>query len=198
MDKMNQIHNDESKFQCLSPTELNDNMVKIEAKLQKRLLEQVKSYQLPEDVYEAIHPTGLQRPQMYGLPKIQKVDVLLRPILYMVGSAHHELAKWLAGLLQPVLECFSVNCIKDFLMFAEMIQQIEFDSDNVNLCSFDVTSLFTNVLLTGSIKMWSYTLYKDATMTTPILQEVFVELMEYATSSVEFNFNNNCITRLMK
>ena len=39
MDKTNQILNDESKFQCLGLTELNDNTVKIEAKLQKRLLE---------------------------------------------------------------------------------------------------------------------------------------------------------------
>ena len=34
MGKMNQILNDESKLQCLGPTELNDNTAKIEAKLE--------------------------------------------------------------------------------------------------------------------------------------------------------------------
>ena len=34
MDKINLILNDESKFQCLGPTQLNDNKVKIEAKLE--------------------------------------------------------------------------------------------------------------------------------------------------------------------
>ena len=41
---------------------------------------------------------------MYGLSKIYKRDVSCRPILSMIGSARHELAKFLAALLQPVLE----------------------------------------------------------------------------------------------
>ena len=44
MDKVNQILNDKFKFPCLGPTELNANTVKIEAKLQKRSLELVKSH----------------------------------------------------------------------------------------------------------------------------------------------------------
>ena len=41
---------------------------------------------------------------MYDLPKIHKEGTPLRPILSMAGSSHHELGKWLAGLLQPVLK----------------------------------------------------------------------------------------------
>ena len=74
MDKINQILNDESKFQCLGPTELNDSTVRIGAKLQKLLL---KLGKLPKAVYEAVHPTGLQRPQMYGLPKTHIINVSL-------------------------------------------------------------------------------------------------------------------------
>ena len=40
---------------------------------------------------------------MYGLPKIHKQNAPCRPILSMIGSAQHELAKFLAALLQPVL-----------------------------------------------------------------------------------------------
>ena len=40
---------------------------------------------------------------MYGLPKIHKQNALCCPILSMISSAQHELAKFLAALLQPVL-----------------------------------------------------------------------------------------------
>ena len=70
----------------------------------------------------------------------------LRPILYMTGSSDHELGKWLASLLQSVLECFSSHCISDSFTFAKAIQNLVIDS-NVFMCSFDVSSLFTNVPL---------------------------------------------------
>ena len=40
----------------------------------------------------------------------------------MIGSAQHELAKFLAVLLQPVLELYSTNCKNDSFSFTEMIQ----------------------------------------------------------------------------
>ena len=40
---------------------------------------------------------------MYGLPKTHKKDVPLCPILSMVGSSQHQLAKWLTSVLDPVL-----------------------------------------------------------------------------------------------
>ena len=88
-------------------------------------------------------PTGSQRPRMYGLPKIHKQDVPCRPILSMIGSAQHELAKFLAALLQPVLELYSNNCINGSFSFAEMIQLLKVNSNDSILCSFDICSLFT-------------------------------------------------------
>jgi len=55
----------------------------------------------------------LKRLRMYGLPKIHKEDVSLRPILSMIDSAQHELAKYLTSLLQPVLDIYSSNCLDD-------------------------------------------------------------------------------------
>ena len=70
----------------------------------------------------------------------------VRPILYMTGSSHHGLGKWLADLLQPVLERFSSHCISDSFTFAKTMQNLGIDP-NVFMCLFDVSSLFTNVLL---------------------------------------------------
>ena len=103
------ILSDVTKFECLGPVNQFDNTVQNETKLQCRLLQLVKSDDLPKTVYEVIRPTGSQRPRMYGLPKIHKQDVPCCPILSMIRSAQHELAKFLAALLQPVLELYSTK-----------------------------------------------------------------------------------------
>ena len=61
---------------------------------------------------------------------------------------------------------------------------------NVFMCSFDVSSLFTNVPLDEIIKICSVALYDDSDLQALILSDVFVEMMKSATSSVEFSFNN--------
>ena len=103
---MENILLDKEKFEKLGDVETQDKTAKLERKLQKRLLELVNSKVLTNEVYDRIRPTGSQRPQMYGLPKIHKPNVPLRPILSMIGSAQHELAKWLSEVLDPVLQIF--------------------------------------------------------------------------------------------
>ena len=99
---------------------------------------------MPKWIYDAIRTTGSQKPRMYGLPKTRKEGTALRPILSMTGSSHHELGKWLAGLLQPVLERFSSHRISDSFTFAKTMQNLDI-GPNVFMCSFDVSSLLTNV-----------------------------------------------------
>ena len=88
---------------------------------------------MPKWIYDAIRPTELQRPRMYGLPKIHKEGTPLRPTLSMAGSSHHELGKWLAGLLQPVLERFSSHCLSDSFRFAKTMQNLDIDP-NIFMC----------------------------------------------------------------
>ena len=126
---------------------------------------------------------------MYGLPKTHKEGTPLRPILSMTGWSHHEVGKWLAGLLQPVLERFSSHCISDSFSIAKTMQKLDIDP-NVFMCSFDVSSLFTNVPLDETIKICSDALYDDYDLQPLIPKDVLVELMKSATSSVEFSFNN--------
>ena len=75
----------------------------------------------------------------------------------MIGSAQHELAKYLAALLQPVIELYPINYINDSFSFAEMIQQLEVNSNDSILCSFDICSLFTNVPLAETIEICTKT-----------------------------------------
>ena len=188
--KMENILLDKEKFEKLGDVETQDKTAKLEQKLQKRLLELVNSKVLTNEVYDRIRPTGSQRPQMYGLPKIHKPNVQLRPILSMVGSAQHELAKWLSEVLDPVLQKYSKQCIKDSFTFAEFMQNLNIKDETSFMCSFDISSLFTNVPLNETIKICADALYRSELNSPPFPEEVFIELMETATRSVEFSFNN--------
>ena len=126
---------------------------------------------------------------MYGLPKTYKQGTPLRPVLSVTGSSYHELGRCLAGLLQPVLERFSSHRISDSFTFAKTIQNLDIDR-NVFMRSFDVSSLFTNVPFTETIKVSSEALYDKSDSPAVIPKDVFVELRKSATSSVEFSFNN--------
>ena len=81
--KMESILHDPTKFLVLGPADSCDNTTKIESRLQRRLLQLKKKGYIPSGVYETIRPVGSQRPRMYGLPKIHKKEVPLRPILSM-------------------------------------------------------------------------------------------------------------------
>ena len=186
--EINILH-DETKFERVGPASTCDNTAAIESRLQKRLLELFKAKLIPEEVCRSIRPTGSQRPRMYGLPKTHKPKVPLRPILSMTGSAHHELSKWLASLLQPVLDRYTVHCISDWFTFADYIRKLDVQIDSF-MCSFNVSSLFTNVRLDEAIAICADTPYNIPDSQPCIPKEVFVELLHSATSTVEFSFDN--------
>ena len=95
--------------------------------------------------YKSLRSCDSVLPRIYGLPKIQKTNVPLRPIVSFIGSATHHLSKCLKYILSPLVgrTSFStknsaefVRCIKDFSI-----------SDSQKQVSFDVVSLFTTIPL---------------------------------------------------
>ena len=134
----NKIFEGQSKFLMVGPVSNNDSTTYIESRLQKRLFDLVKADLMPKWIYYPIRPTESQRPRMYGLPKAHKEGTPLCPILSMTGSSHHKLGRWLAGLLQSVLERFSSHCISDSFTYAKAMQNIDINP-NVFMCSFDVS-----------------------------------------------------------
>ena len=119
--KMDAILEDTNTFLKLGDLSFDDTQ-KIENKLPKRFLELFKSKLILKGVYEFIRPVSSQTPRIYGLPKIHKSSIPLRPILSMNHSAQHSLAKWLVEVLNPVLEFYSGCCVKDSFTFSYIIR----------------------------------------------------------------------------
>ena len=108
----------------------------------------------------------------------------------MIGSVLHEMPKWLSDVLDPVLQKYSKHCIKDSFTFAEFMQNLNIENETSFMCSFDISSLFTNVPLSETIKICADPLYRSELNSPRFQEEVFIELMDTATRSDEFSFNN--------
>jgi len=127
---------------------------------------------------------------MYSLSKTHNKGIPLRPILSITGSSQHQLAKWLSSILQPVLTSYSTHCIQDSFTFAEKIKSSTLKLSSVFLYSFDIASLFTNVPLAETIQICADAFYNTNEPLLPFPRKIFIELMEMATRSVEFSFND--------
>ena len=63
-----------------------------------------------------MYPTGCVPPKFYGLPKIQKPDTTLRPIVSSCGSVTYGVAKELAKIFKPLVgkSPHHINSTDDF------------------------------------------------------------------------------------
>ena len=69
------------------------------------LLKKIKSEGGIDDTqYKKMYPTGAVPPKFYGLPKIHKRGIPLRPIVSSRGSSSYEVAKELARIFKPLVD----------------------------------------------------------------------------------------------
>ena len=94
---------------------------------------------------------------MYGLLKLHKKGVPLRPILSMVNSAQHKLAKFVNDQLCPVLEHFSSYILKGSFSSFDQIKSIT--SSYTFMALFDLKSLYNNVPLDKVVDICVETLH---------------------------------------
>ena len=189
--KMMEILGDKTKFECLGGCDVHDRTGQNERSLQTYLLRKRKEGEISSEVYDRVRPTGSVRPRMYGLPKVHKPKPIpLRPILSMAESAEHELARWLAKVIRPVLNRYSSNVVKDSFSFCADLQDYGQVSDTVFMCSFDVVSLFTNGPIDETLQICLDTLYHSDIKPSGISESVLKKLLLKATHGVEFCFND--------
>ena len=67
--------------------------------IERKTIKLLKKSSLPEDLRKQLQPSGSRAPRLYGLPKIHKEGVPLRPIVSNIGAPTYQLAKQLTGFL---------------------------------------------------------------------------------------------------
>jgi Reverse transcriptase (RNA-dependent DNA polymerase) len=113
------------------------------SRINKEVRAAVKALRVPKKEEFRLINSDPRPPRLYGLPKIHKTGVPLRPIVSAVGSPTHPAARYVANLLQPFSGLVD-SYVRDSRHFIERLQQIRTEEGDI-LVSFDVESLFTNL-----------------------------------------------------
>ena len=133
-------------------------------RLKNKLITLLKSIKAKVDIqaelYKMLYPTCAGSPKFYGLPKIHKVGMPLRPIVSSIGTVTYETSKELARILKPLVGK-SPHHVKNTQNFIQQIKGIHL-SQGQCMISYDVKALFTSVstnqLPTSSRSCWNKTM----------------------------------------
>ena len=160
-------------------------------KLSEKLLTLKRNGHLSEAVYNKIRPRHKQPPRIYGLPKIHKADVLLRPIVSCVNTFAYDLSAYLANILSP-LTGKSEFTVTNSAHFVSTISS-ETIRDNEIMVSFDVESLFTNVPIDAAVQAALQRLENDPSLADRITltPAQIADLLTFVLRSTYFQYNGS-------
>ena len=144
-----------------------------------------KANLIRESTAKSLQARGSQTPQMYGRPKVHKENVPLRPIVSMVNSPQHKLAKWLAEMINLVRDAIGKYTLKDSYQMCQLMNDLNIK--NEHLFTMDVNSLFTNVPLSETIDVICNTINKYD-LDIPLPNSELSRLLLLRTSNIKFKF----------
>ncbi|XP_037802991.1 uncharacterized protein LOC119597485 [Penaeus monodon] len=150
--KMMAILNDHTKFKRIT-AEVSTHLLYLEDKL-NRLLRTIKS-SISVNTYNLLMTSGSRPGTLYGLPKVHKANIPLRPIISSIGTFNYNVAKFLVPIIAPITT--NQYTIDNSTFFAKEITSLNFQQP-VIMASFDVESLFTNVPLQETTELITKTL----------------------------------------
>ena len=143
---------------------------------------------LKEEVYKRLYPTGAGSPKFYGLPKIHKAGIPLRPIISSIGTVTYNTAKELARILKPLVG-LSNHHVQNTMDFVEQIKEVKLKKEE-SMVSYDVTALFTSVPIPPVLKIIENKLNedKDLPQRTSMNTRHIIRLLEFCLRSTYFVF----------
>ena len=149
------------------------NNLHVDGKIDKTLFKEMKS-------------VGSQLPRLYGLAKVHKASVPVRPALSMPGLPYYRIAekvtKWLSVIPQSKINCTSKKTV-------DHLKMMSLDPDEM-MISFDVISLYTNVPVDEAIEEAAILPFSGESPKPPINKQTLVTLAQLATTNVNLPTHN--------
>jgi hypothetical protein len=172
-----------------------DPTAKVERKVQQ-ILAKYKTV-LPTEVKRKLTPYHSKPPHLYGLPKIHKPDIPLRPIVSSIGSPYYALAGFLHKILSPVAGR-SESFVKNSGHFIQLLKPVNLQRQDT-LVSFDVVSLFTNVPVDEALQVIRNKIENDNTLAErSILKvEAIMELLDVCLRTT-YNSSNHFALQILQ
>ena len=157
-------------------------------KHKNRLISILKSIKseggIDNTTYKRLYPTGAGSPKYYGLPKIHKQGVPLRPIISSRDSATSESAKELAKILKPLVGN-SPHHVQNNQDFMDSIRDIKIKPEEC-ITSYDVSALFTSIPIEPAINIIEQQLKEDKDLHSRTNMKI-----HHITSLLRFCLNNS-------
>ena len=142
---MNQLLEDKNTYK-ITRTDPTNKLIKLNNNL---ITEIYKLNQIDSKQKYKLHCSAANAPRLYGLPKIHKKDVPLRPISSSTNVPCYQLSKHIGNILQNIIS--NEYNIKNSTELKNRLDKITLDDDDI-LISLDVVSLFTNIPIYLAIK----------------------------------------------
>ena len=115
-------------------------------------------------------------PRIYGLPKVHKDGVPLRPICSSINSPSYELCKYLTGILKKLTKESTYN-VNDTMEFNSKLSNTELYDDEV-LVSFDFVSLFPSIPVNLALEIIKKK-WEKISAHTNIPQDLFITILSF-------------------
>ena len=171
-EKMMKILDDPKKFKLID----EDPTIKQEEKVVRKLRQLLERKFISEEEFKRYRPTGSQPSRLYGLPKIHKDTIPLRPILSASGSFNYGISKLLLERLSSLQEHPTV--IKDPFEFLNELHSLDIYMNEHLIISFDVVNLFTEISLKQTTEI--------------ILNEIYGTMCECMKVKKKLSYDDSC------
>ena len=129
-DKMDSLVNDKQTYEVLK----RDPTPALQRKLNNKLLTLKKTDKIDFRRYNRLRCSVPQPPKLYGLPKLHKPNIPMRPIVSFCGSPTYQLSKYLTNVLKPLTD-ESRHKLQSTENFIDAIKTIQIPDDH-KLVSF--------------------------------------------------------------
>ena len=141
-----------------------------------------------DTTYRRLYPTGAVPPKYYGLPKVHKPGMPLRPIISSIGSVTNSTTKKLARIIKPLVGGSSHH-VKNNMDFIQSIEGTPLKPEEC-MMYFDVESLFTSVPIEPSIAIIKKLLEDDKNLhqRTNMTVNQISYLLEFCLKATYFTF----------
>ena len=169
-----------------------DLCFKEEERINEALKNLVETGVLNENLSNEMKSKGGQLPKLYGLAKVHKESVPIRPVLSIPGSPYYKLAekvaKWLSVIPESKINCSTQKTV-------DQLKNVKLDPEEV-MISFDVSSLYTNVPVNEAINDAANLLYSGRYETPPVDKETFIALTKLAVTNVILSSHDGCFRQV--
>ncbi|BHF84549.1 hypothetical protein SprV_0902770000 [Sparganum proliferum] len=185
-EKMMTLLKDESTYEPLDADPTKSQNSCIEKTLKRLTGKKLISGDLAKSLKED-EPTIAK---IYGLPKVHKIGIPLRPIVSLIGAPNYKISKWLFHHLHPLTKD-SENSIEDSNEFLDKLKGVSVATDEI-MVSFDVVSLFTSIPLDLARHCTEELLQ---TYTTDVPADALLQLLDVCLKT-NFSFAKQCYRQL--